>query len=193
MENEGNKEMLYQLKPNFNFIYEMFMPSGKKMKNSFMSALVLLIIEIILLIFRKYIVESMESSINLEVINLTYDVLLIGILVLILIMVIIFTFRMLFQMLEYKGMNYTFFDDHMIYENNFLNQTRKTVEYSSVKEVEIRRNIFDRIMNYGIIVIYTNAEKEYGSAIVIYSLKDTQIHYEKVDSIIRKLNKSVES
>ena len=35
----------------------------------------------------------------------------------------------------------------MVYENDFLSQTKKTIEYSNIREVEIRRTVTDRIMN----------------------------------------------
>ena len=81
-------------------------------------------------------------------------------------------------------MSYKFYKNCMIFENNFLNQTRKTIEYADIKEVEIRRSIMDRIMNYGVIIIYTSAEKSYGSATILYSIKNTQEHYNNIESLI---------
>ena len=74
----------------------------------------------------------------------------------------------------------------MISQNSFWNQTRKTIDYINIREVEIRRSIIDRIMGYGIIIIYTNADKAYGSATVLYAIKDTQKHYDEIEKIIYK-------
>lgn len=99
---------------------------------------------------------------------------------------IFFAARIIFQILEYRGMSYKFYEDCMTSENTFLNQTRKTIDYINIREVEIRRSIIDRIMGFGIIIVYTNAEKAYGSATVIYAIKDTQRHYNEIEKIIYK-------
>ena len=92
------------------------------------------------------------------------------------------------QVLEYKGIKYTFYKNCMVYENNFLNQTKKTIEYSNIREIEIRRTLLDRMLNYGVIIIYTNAEKAYGSATVIYAVKDIEKHYNNIESIVHNGN-----
>ena len=98
------------------------------------------------------------------------------------------------QSLEYKGIKYYFYKNCMVYENNFLNQTRKTIEYSNIREVEIRRTLTDRMLNYGVIIIYTNAEKAYGSsATVIYAIKDIEKHYNNIERIIHNGNTSVDA
>lgn len=92
------------------------------------------------------------------------------------------------QIAQYKNIKYTFYKDHMTYEDSFLNQHKKNIAYSNVKEVEIRRSVWDRIMGYGIIVIYTNAENEYSNGLVIFSVKDTKKHYDIIDRLIHSIN-----
>lgn len=93
--------------------------------------------------------------------------------------------HLLFQMLQYKYLSYTFYEDHMIYEDTFLNQHRKAIEYSNIKEVEIRRTVMDRVFGYGIIIIYTNAENA-NNGLVIYSIQDPQECYDRIQEILRK-------
>ncbi len=181
MEEKG--ELLYELKPKFDFIYEMFMPTGRKMKSALMSTILAIIIKIVLIMAGNYV-----ESLNNEMFVMMYNICNIIIDIAIVFSIILFIVRVIFQVLEYKGISYKFYKDCIIFENTFLNQTRKTIEYSNIREVEIRRTIFDRILNYGVIIIYTNAEKGTGSATVIYAIKDTQLHYNNIESIIHNGN-----
>ncbi len=187
MEDKG--EVLYELGPKFDFFYEMTMPTGKKMRSSFVSAIVTAIITIAFFLFKDSLFSEASSDIHnmLKVIGIILIVLLVF-------FGIIFIARVLMQSLEYKGIKYYFYKNCMVYENNFLNQTRKTIEYSNIREVEIRRTLTDRMLNYGVIIIYTNAEKAYGSsATVIYAIKDIEKHYNNIERIIHNGNTSVDA
>ena len=48
-----------------------------------------------------------------------------------------FVFHIFFQIMQYKYITYSFYNDHMIYKDDFLNQHKKNILYSNVKEVEI--------------------------------------------------------
>ena len=96
--------------------------------------------------------------------------------------------RISMQILEYKGISYKFYKDCMVYENDFLSQTKKVIEYSNIREVEIRRTVTDRVMNYGVIIIYTNADRVNGSATILYAIKNTEEHYNNIESLIHNGN-----
>lgn len=177
MEDKG--EVLYQIKPKFDFLYELMMPTGKKMKSALISIIISIAMKIILTLAKEQIL-AMNNGLFTNLYNVTNIILMI----VIAFSFIIFIARIVIQILEYKGMSYKFYKNCMIFENNFLNQTRKTIEYADIKEVEIRRSIMDRIMNYGVIIIYTSAEKSYGSATILYSIKNTQEHYNNIESLI---------
>ena len=179
MEDKG--EVLYELKPTFNFLYELVMPTGRKIRSALMSIILAIVIKVILIFSKSYIL-----GFNNELINSIYNVCDILMILVIILTMIFFAARIIFQILEYRGMSYKFYEDCMTSENTFLNQTRKTIDYINIREVEIRRSIIDRIMGFGIIIVYTNAEKAYGSATVIYAIKDTQRHYKKKKKIIYK-------
>lgn len=180
---EEDNEVLYELKPKFDFFYELAMPTGRRMKSAFISMILAIIINIVLLVARGAVVSQNNATINL-----VYNVCSIAMLIVLLFTIILFVGRIIFQILEYKGITYTFYKDCLIFENNFLNQTKKTIEYSNIKEVEIRRTVLDRMLNYGVIIIYTNADKAHGSATVIYAIKNTQEHYDKIEKIIHNKN-----
>ena len=179
MEDKG--EVLYELKPTFNFLYELVMPTGRKIRSALMSIILAIVIKVILIFSKSYIL-----GFNNELINSIYNVCDILMILVIILTMIFFAARIIFQILEYRGMSYKFYEDCMTSENTFLNQTRKTIDYINIREVEIRRSIIDRIMGFGIIIVYTNAEKAYGSATVIYAIKDTQRHYNEIEKIIYK-------
>lgn len=176
---ENKEELLYQLKPNYDFIYEMTMPTGKKVRNKILVAVVALVLMIVLLIAKKYVVE-----LNNEIAIKSYNVVLILSIIFLVVSVIAVAIRIITQVYEYKGMTYSFYKYYMIVENNFLNQSKKTIEYKNIKEIEIRKNITDRLLKYGIIIIHTNADKAHGSATVIYAVKNIDEHYAKIESII---------
>lgn len=181
MEDKG--EVLYELSPKFDFIYELTMPTGRKMKSALLTIIISIILNVILVFGKGYIVEANNTT----MLNI-YNVCKIVCIILLLYAILAFVLRTAMQMLEYRGIKYKFYKDCLVFENNFLSQTRKTIEYSNIREVEIRRTIIDRILNYGVIIIYTNAEKAFGSATVLYSIKNTQEHYNNIESIIHNGN-----
>ena len=43
-------------------------------------------------------------------------------------------------------------------------------------------------MNFGVIIIYTNADKTFGSATVLYAVKNTVEKYNNIESLIHNKN-----
>lgn len=179
-ENIKDEKIIHEISPKFNFIYELGMPTGKKIKSTLFLMLIFIIGFIIFLICKNNIVlnDSIISGINImSILNI---VLIIGIIVTVIKLII----HIVLQNAQYKNIKYTFYKTHMIYEDNFLNQHRKNIQYANIKEVEIRRSVWDRILGYGIIVIYTNAENEYSNGLVIFSIKNPQEHYDIIDNLV---------
>lgn len=172
-------EVLYELKPKFDFLYELTMPTGKKMKASFLASVITLLISILFQTFKGKIIELGDETI----LNV-YSISSVICIIFFIFSLIIFVVRIIIQVLEYKGMSYKFYRNRMVFENNFLSQTKKTIEYSNIKEVEIRRTIIDRILNYGIIIIYTNADKVYGNTTIIYAIRNIKEHYSNIENLI---------
>ncbi|MEG2235799.1 MAG: PH domain-containing protein [Clostridia bacterium] len=183
-------EMIYKIKPKFNIFYELFMPTGSKLRNTLFVIILCLIGYIIFIAssnslnFNKIL--NVSNNINIEsILNKT------AILILVL-LAIKFIIHLVVQILQYKSISYTFYIDNLVYEDSFLNQHKKTLRYADVKEIEIRRTIWDRINGYGIIVIYTNAEKSYSNGLILYAIKNPEIVYSKIDEIIHTKNNNVE-
>lgn len=183
MDMRKDEPIRYQLSPKFNFIYELFMPTGRKMKTTMLILFVFFVFTVYIL-FAGKTMQSGEIILfgNVSVLNLlTYSCLLIDIL-----LIVKLIFHIIFQNLQYKHITYTFYDSHMIYEDDFLNQHRKNIEYANVKEVEIRRTIMDRIFGYGVIIIYTNAENNRSNGLVIYGIKNPKNSYDIIDQLVHK-------
>lgn len=175
-----NIEPKYVIKPRFSILYEMIMPTGKKIKKSLLMLLCVIILYIVLIIFKDIIdFDKIISGVNVDLILNTIFI------ILIIALCVKTAIHIIFQVLQYRHLSFSFYDEYMIYEDSFLNQHRKTIQYSNIKEVEIRRTITDRILGFGIIVIYTNAENS-NNGLVIYSIRKPQECYNKIQHILEE-------
>lgn len=186
-----DQEVRYKITPKFNFLYEMGMPTGSKIRNTMLIFILFIIATIIVLAKGGNIVDT--SEINL-INSLPIDKFLIIVCfiadVIIMIKLII---NIVFQSMQYNHISYTFYDRVMVYEDDFLNQHRKTIEYKNIKEVEIRRTIWDRLLNYGVMIVYTNADNDRNNGLVIYSIRDPKSHYDIINGLIHKKDYSNET
>ena len=180
---EENREVRYQITPKFNLLYEMGMPTGKKIRAALFALGIFFVLTIIVALKSGSLSFANHEIFN----NIKIDKLLIILCIAADVITIVkLVGTIIFQKLQYNHVTYTFYDDIMIYEDDFLNQHRKNIEYKNIKEVEIRRTIWDRMLNYGIMVIYTNADNDRNNGLVIYSVKDPKTHYDVIDSLIHK-------
>ena len=181
MEDKG--EVLYEIGPKFNFFYELTMPTGRRLKSALTGVIISIVLLIVLFLCKGYITDF-----NNEIIMSIYNIATIVCCIAIVVTIIMLIGRISMQILEYKGISYKFYKDCMVYENDFLSQTKKVIEYSNIREVEIRRTVTDRVMNYGVIIIYTNADRVNGSATILYAIKNTEEHYNNIESLIHNGN-----
>lgn len=188
-DNKKNDEILYELSPRFSFIYELFMPTGRKIKNTIA---ILFIVLVATIFFLSVTISSEVGSVvlfgDVSIINVLQYICVISLILLILKLI----FHIVIQKMQYKHITYRFYKTHMVYEDDFLNQHRKNIEYSNIKEVEIRRTIIDRILGFGVIVIYTNAENRRSNGLVIYGIKDPKSSYDIIYDIIHNDNNNID-
>ncbi|MEG0873195.1 MAG: PH domain-containing protein [Clostridia bacterium] len=181
------KEPIFVLQPKFNFIYELFMPTGRKIKRTITAFLVFLLLMFFIMFIKKSVnIENIAASTLQNVYNIGSVVSI----VVIVLCVLKLAFHIAFQYFQYKNIKYEFYDKHLLYIDNFLNQHKKNIQYINIKEVEIRRTIWDRILGFGIIVIYTNAENEYSNGLIVYAIKDADSYYEKIDALVHNIKES---
>ena len=161
-----DKEIKLKLKPRFNFFYELFMPLGIK----FRADIIAIIAGIIILLAVNLAGKDLMADTAILGFNLI-DALNVVCIALLGLFALKLIFDIVLKVLQYKNMSYTFYDDNLVYEDNFLNQQKKIIKYENIKEVEVRRTIFDRIMGYGIIIISTNAEGNFRSGLIVYGVE----------------------
>lgn len=177
-------EVIYKIKPKFNFIYEIFMPTGKKIRNTLIAFIFSVLGFIVLNVvfsneeLRKTFGETKDFSLvnNIKGIFIFFIV----------IILLKFAIHIVMKSITYSSISYTFYREYLEYRDSFLNQHVKTVQYSNIKEIEVIRTVFDRIMGFGIIVIHTNAENEYSNGLILYGIKNPQELYLVIDGIIHK-------
>ena len=74
MEDKG--EILYQIKPKFDFLYELMMPTGKKMKSALISIIISIAMKIILTLVKDQIL-AMNNGLFTNLYNVTNIILMI--------------------------------------------------------------------------------------------------------------------
>ncbi len=184
---DDNREVKYKITPEFNLLYELGMPTGRKIRTSIFFIIIFLIATIVVIVKAGDLTFANYEIFN----NIKVDKFL---LVLCIIADIVTIIRLLgtiiFQKLQYNHVTYTFYDHMMIYEDDFLNQHRKNIEYKNIKEVEIRRTVWDRILDYGVMIVYTNADNDRNNGLVIYSVRNPKSHYDVIDKLIHNRDNS---
>lgn len=175
-----NKEVKYTLKPKFNFLYEFFMPLGAKFRRDLLVIVALIVAAIFICLFGNNLMESAAVFNGINLIEVFKWILIIALVV----FSIKFIADLVLRSLQYKYISYKFYDDSLVYEDTFLNQQAKTIRYENIKEIELRRTIWDRIMGYGILIISTNAEGKRSAGMVIYAIKNIDEAYEKIDKLV---------
>ena len=187
------KKVLYKTKPNFNIIYEMFMPTGTKFRNTFLILILISVCYFFLgVAFEPIRLDLQNVKINENMGIDIYSIFNNVVLIILVVLALKFIIHLVIQVWQYNSIHYTFYEDYLEYEDTFLNQHKKTLMYDNIKEIEIKRTIWDRINHYGIIVIYTNAEKTSSNGLILYGIKDPQIVYDKIDQIVHKRTVHIE-
>ena len=187
---ESKEKLLKELNPKFNLLYELFMPTGRKIKSSLILFIVFFIVTIILIFNHEFLFASIPQFINGISVVTILDIVVYILLGISFIKMII---HIIFQKLQYNHISYKFYESYMVYEDDFLNQHKKNILYANIKEVEIRRSIWDRILGMGVIIIYTNAENSRNNGLVVYGLDNSREDYEFIDSLVNKYKKSQEN
>lgn len=178
---DDNREVKYKITPEFNLLYELGMPTGRKIRTAIFFIIIFLIATIVVIVKAGDLTFANYEIFN----NIKVDKFLLVLCIIADIVTIIrLVSTIIFQKLQYNHVTYTFYDHMMIYEDDFLNQHRKNIEYKNIKEVEIRRTIWDRILDYGVMIVYTNADNDRNNGLVIYSVRNPKAHYDVIDKLI---------
>lgn len=185
---DDNREVKYKITPEFNLLYELGMPTGRKIRTSIFFIIIFLIATIVVIVKAGDLTFANYEIFN----NIKVDKFLLFLCIIADIVTIIrLVSTIIFQKLQYNHVTYTFYDHMMIYEDDFLNQHRKNIEYKNIKEVEIRRTVWDRILDYGVMIVYTNADNDRNNGLVIYSVRNPKSHYDVIDKLIHNRDTNI--
>ena len=80
----------------------------------------------------------------------------------ILIVPIIYIYQSIRIYLHTIKISYTFYEDFVRFEDNFLNKEYKDIKYENITEVAMFQNIWARVLKVGNIHIKTNVERDVG-------------------------------
>lgn len=153
-----DNECVLSVKPTFNILYFMFKP---------------IVIIAIFLIFS--LIGSFAGG--------GFSVFLSG-LIISLIIFVICGIPMLFKIIQFKNMEYSFYKTKVIYRDSFLNQAEKEVKYKYIRECVLVRTLVDRIFGYGRVTLYTNAESGFANGIMIPYLKNSNEIYKQIKELL---------
>ncbi len=172
---------LYKISPNYKFIYELAMPTGRKVTNIIILILVMFFIYLLISFKLTTFINPSDIEIPMDTIDSFFNI---GFLLLFIFLIAKLVILLILQIMQYKNTRYTFYETYMTFEDTFLNQHRKKIVYANIREVEIRRTIWDRLNNRGVIVIYTSAENDGQNGMVMYSIKEVNDVYARVDELV---------
>ncbi|MCI8277234.1 MAG: PH domain-containing protein [Clostridia bacterium] len=171
--NEPDNNILYTLKPTFNFGYKF-----------------------IAIFFNTLVYALLIGYICSEIIvALALYIPIIGLVCLLAILFVTFI-RLLFENLEYSKLEYNFYRTKLEYKDGFLNKQEKTLKYKNVREVTMTQNIIERIFKIGKIRIFTNASSGVAynnknkniNGVVVHCIKNVNEEYKKVKELVDNEN-----
>lgn len=83
-----------------------------------------------------------------------------------------------------KGRKCTFYDNMLVYENEYAIMKTKDVTYENINKIVIEKNILDKIFKTGTIRIHKAVEYDEGMAIKM--LKDANKEINKIQEIVKR-------
>ena len=100
------------------------------------------------------------------------------------VVLVIVAIKVLFQKTQYKHLKYDFYSTKVLFEDSFLNLSKKEVKYKYIREVTMRQSFIQRWFNIGNIVLYTNAETGFDNGISIRNVENVHDIYKQIKEII---------
>lgn len=91
---------------------------------------------------------------------------------------------LIFKKKQLQHMKYDFYKTKVEYSDSFLNKAEKEVKYKYIRECVLSRTVSDRIFGFGRIVLFTNAESDFGNGILIPFLKNSETVYKQIKELI---------
>lgn len=150
-----NEEPIVVIKPEYKFIYEFLNRSGITTV-----ILLLLLIPVIRIGIMKYY------------------------LILMAIYIIFLIISTIFNKKNYASKTCKFYEDKLIYINDFIRHEEKEINYKNVKEIKYRQYFLQYLFKMGDIYISTNSGKFFDNGIFIYGISNIKEKYTEIKKII---------
>ena len=116
----------------------------------------------IVLIILTFIFYGFSLAISAEIAEIGKSFMKILRILIICIVPFVYLYQTLKMYLHTRKISYTFYDDFVRYEDNFLNLESKDIKYENITEVSMYQNVWDRVMKTGNIHLKTNVEYNVG-------------------------------
>jgi len=172
MNNNDNNDILLEVKPTFKFVYIALPRLFKE--------LVFIIPFVILIILAvNSINTTIINSVVKQIINFMI-VILIGIPIIRMLYVIL---RLAIDKRQYDKITYLFYNDKVVFRDDFLNTAEKELKYKHIKEIIKKQTFIQRIFNIGNVVMYSNAESGFSSGIALINIENVNDIYAKIREI----------
>ena len=80
---------------------------------------------------------------------------------------------------------YVFEHGHVRYHWKFLREVSHSIQYSQITDVEVRRDIWDRICKTGTIIIHTGSDNDEKSIMRIHSVRHPDLVHDHIQHVIK--------
>ena len=92
----------------------------------------------------------------------------------------------IYNKLKYNANVYKFYEDKVIYTDNFINKESKRIKYNDIKEINFNQMFLQMPFKLGTIIIRTNAGGFFNNGILIFGVKDVNETYQKMQEILEE-------
>ena len=172
----NTNEVLLEVKPTFKFIYMIF-PHLK-------APLIIFFVMII-----GYIYAFARFSVLFEEpFSLKFLPIIIGGLSIPIILTIIAIIKGLIDKKQYEKCTYIFYEDRIVFKDNFMNVMEREIKYQNIREIAKRQSFMQRLFKIGNIVLFSNAETGFASGILLFNISNVDEVYIKIKEIMQPNN-----
>lgn len=81
--------------------------------------------------------------------------------------------------------NYIFEHGHLRYHYKFFHEESHSVQYKQITDVEVRRDIWDRICRTGTLLVHTGSDNDDKSVMRIRSVKEPDLLHDHIQHLIK--------
>ena len=150
-----NDEIKLEIKPTFKLLYEFI-------QNNALTLFILILLTIPIIQMKMILVY-----------------------IIVLVIYIVFVIlNLLYKYYRYKGMDYIFYQDKLIYTDQFFHKKEKEIKYEDIKEIRYSQTFLERFFKIGTIIINTNSGNFLYNGIEIPKVDELKENFDKIREVI---------